>query len=302
MNHVLVVDDSPVDRRLAGRLLERPGRYHVEYASDGLEALEHLEDSLPLAVVTDLQMPGMDGLALVRAAHRRYPNVPLILMTAHGSEELALAALLHGAADYVPKCRLVADLPAAVDGVLAAAAGTRGHERLAPCLRAMEFRYELENDPRLIADLVAEVQVAAGGLGVAVGPERVRLGKAVEEALLNAMLHGNLELTCDEIRAAGAAARSNAECFAERRSAPSYCERRVRVHAVLTAAEAQITVRDDGPGFDHAALPDVRADPSHLTGGAGRGLVLIRAFTDEAVFNAAGNELRLVKRRRGPGG
>ena len=51
MTHVLVVDDSEVDRQLAGKLLERHGRFHVEFASNGLEALEHLDERIPLAIV-----------------------------------------------------------------------------------------------------------------------------------------------------------------------------------------------------------------------------------------------------------
>jgi len=106
MNHLLVVDDSLVDCRLVGGLLERHTKYHVEYAYNGFEALELLEARLPLAVVTDLQMPEMDGMQLVETIRRQFPTVPVILMTAHGSEEIALEALMLGAADYIPKTKV----------------------------------------------------------------------------------------------------------------------------------------------------------------------------------------------------
>ena len=60
--------------------------------------------------------------------------------------------------------------------------------------------------------------------------------------------------------------------------------------------EARIVVRDEGPGFDVASLPDIMADPSSLAEGQGRGLVLIRMFMDDVSFNPEGNEISLVKR------
>ena len=104
MSHLLIVEDSLVDSRLAAELL-RP-KYSVEYASNGLEALESMEARIPLAVITDLRMPEMDGMQLVKAVRRRFATVPVVLMTAHGSEEIALRALMAGAADYIPKSKL----------------------------------------------------------------------------------------------------------------------------------------------------------------------------------------------------
>ncbi len=87
MNYILVVDDSLVDRRVAGQLLEGHPEYHVEYAADGTEALELLEARLPLTVVTDLQMPEIDGMQLIEGVRRRFPSVPVIVMTAYGSPD-----------------------------------------------------------------------------------------------------------------------------------------------------------------------------------------------------------------------
>ena len=106
---VLVVDDSPVDRRLAGGILEK-SHYQAAYAGNGVEALAALEHQLPSVVLTDLQMPEMDGLELVEAIRNKYPLVPVILMTAHGSETIAIQALQRGAASYVPKKDLATDL------------------------------------------------------------------------------------------------------------------------------------------------------------------------------------------------
>ncbi len=293
MTHILVVDDSEMDRRLAGKLLARDGRFHVEFASNGLEALEHLEERTPLAIVTDLLMPEMDGLALVEQVHQRFANIPVVLITAHGSEEIALKALMAGAADFVPKTRLASDLQRAVEGVLAVSGG-RSHERIAPCLKHYEVRYELASDPALIPPLAAELQEAACDMGIVAKADRVRLAKAIGAALENAILHGNLELTTAELAAAsgGPAAAIN-----QRRSAAPYSQRQVYVNALLTPAEARITIRDEGPGFNVTEISGPESTPEQLISGEGRGLVLIRTFLDQMQFNHAGNEVTLVKRK-----
>ena len=163
MSHLLVVEDSLVDSRLVGGLLG--AKYSVEYSSNGLDALESMEARLPLAVVTDLRMPEMDGMQLVKAVRQRFPMVPVILMTAHGSEEIAMRALMAGAADYIPKSKLCVELLKSVEGILAFASGGFGWQRLARCLRHEELEYELENDPLLIPPLGAASETGGPGTG-----------------------------------------------------------------------------------------------------------------------------------------
>jgi CheY-like chemotaxis protein/anti-sigma regulatory factor (Ser/Thr protein kinase) len=298
VNYVLVVDDSLVDRRLAGHLLEDHSDFHVEYASNGLEALELLEARLPLAIVTDLQMPEMDGMQLVEVVRRRFPTVPMIVMTGHGSEDVALQALMLGAADYVSKGHLTTELRSAVEQVLAISVGERAHQRLSHCLRYQELQFELDSDLRLIAPLVDELQQVAVDLALVDHTDRVRLSKVLAEVLHNAIYHGSREGTAD-----GSSPMRDASGPAEAGSGESAPPRgpRVYVRAVFSPQEARFTIRDEGPGFDVSQLPDVKADPSHLSSGGGRGLVLAHMFMDEVSFNPAGNEITLV-RRAGPRG
>ena len=118
MSTVLVVDDSAVDRKLVGTLLEK-SEISVQYASDGFEALDVLHQADVDVVLTDLQMPDMDGLQLVDAIRSQHPLVPVVLMTAHGSEELAIDALERGAASYVRKRNLANDVVLTITRVLA---------------------------------------------------------------------------------------------------------------------------------------------------------------------------------------
>ena len=107
---VLIVDDYMIDRRIAGSIVEKFAGLTPTYASDGHEALESIALEEPAVVLTDLQMPGMGGLALVQNIREKFPRLPVILMTAHGSEDIAIQALRAGATNYVTKKTLGRDL------------------------------------------------------------------------------------------------------------------------------------------------------------------------------------------------
>src|SRR5574340_1797592 len=129
MPTILVVDDSAVDRRLVGGLLEEDHELSVEYAIHGREALERIENLVLDLIVTDLVMPEMDGLELVACVRRRFPLIPVILMTSRGSEEIAVRALQQGAASYVPKRSLAPNLLSTVRRMLAISSRERSHSR-----------------------------------------------------------------------------------------------------------------------------------------------------------------------------
>src|SRR5262249_50601123 len=92
-NTVLIVDDSNMDRHLAGAIVQKMGNWRPAFATNGVEALEAMSTSRPDVVLTDMLMPEMDGLQLVQAIRSKYPLIPVILMTAHGSEDVAIQAL-----------------------------------------------------------------------------------------------------------------------------------------------------------------------------------------------------------------
>src|SRR3977135_1121174 len=99
---LLVADDDPGLRESLERTLTREG-YRVLLASDGRAALERLQDSAIDLIVTDLKMPGLTGLELLRAAKAIAPDVDVILLTAFGTVEEAVKAMKDGAYDFLTK-------------------------------------------------------------------------------------------------------------------------------------------------------------------------------------------------------
>jgi CheY-like chemotaxis protein len=99
---VLVVDDHPRSSEIVGRLLVRQG-YRVSFAASGEEAMHALAEEPFAAVISDIEMPGMNGLELLQNVHLRYPQTPVILMTAFYSDELRDSALAWGASALLKK-------------------------------------------------------------------------------------------------------------------------------------------------------------------------------------------------------
>ncbi len=117
MSTVLLVDDEPGVLFTLSELLTERGHRAVTSRS-GTEALTKLEEAD--AVVTDLSMPGMDGLELMTQIAQRDPALPVILLTAHGSERVAVAAMKQGAYDYIAKPFDIDELAVVIERALEA--------------------------------------------------------------------------------------------------------------------------------------------------------------------------------------
>jgi DNA-binding NtrC family response regulator len=100
--NILIVDDDPLIRNSLYEVL-RLENYDVGLSADGLEAFEELKSTKYDIVITDIKMPKLDGMALLKKIQENYPNIEVVLMTSYGSVESAVAAMKFGAADYVTK-------------------------------------------------------------------------------------------------------------------------------------------------------------------------------------------------------
>ncbi len=120
---VLIVDDEPDMLDNCSRILDKAG-YECVTTSDPRKALGLLESERPDLLLTDLKMPGVDGLGLLRHAHHADSQMPVIIMTAFATIESAVAAVKEGAFDYLPK-------PFSVDQLKLAVARAVAQRRLA---------------------------------------------------------------------------------------------------------------------------------------------------------------------------
>ncbi len=144
----LVVDDDRVTNLLLRRFLEKRG-YRVTSAASGEEALEILRSSRPDIVLLDVSMPGIGGLEVLERVRTRELDVAVVMMTAYGTEEVAIEALRRGADDYLRKPFEQAELAAVTE---------RTVERLQLCRQNAALRRQLDEKRR---QLEAELSRAA---------------------------------------------------------------------------------------------------------------------------------------------
>lgn len=291
MSSLLVVDDSKVDRCMVTGLLHAAGYTQVELASDGNEALEKIRQNRPHLVITDLLMPRLDGLELVRTVASEFPGMPVVLMTGCGSEEVAVRALRAGAASYVPKRSLATLLVETVEKLLAISCNAESSQRLLAHQTYNECEFCLGNDLALVPPLIHYLRNCMLQIGLRDEATGIRVAVALEEAIMNAIFHGNLELSSD-VRELDHDLYNN--MLKNRRQTAPYRDRTVRVRARFSRLGAEFIIRDQGPGFNPLELPDP-TDPANLERACGRGVLLMRTFMDNVEYNASGNEVTMKK-------
>lgn len=289
MPTILIVDDSAVDRALAESSLLPIDDLHLAFVETGREALQMIATADLDLVITDLIMPEVDGLQVVRFVRDKYKHIPVILMTSASSESNAVEALKAGAASFVPKTLLAERLLETTQKVLDLLSGAFAFNDVFGCLGAAELEFQLENDMRVIPSLIDFIQktlVCREGIDVT---ESIRMSLALEEGILNALLHGNLEMPQET-----PGLQATADALRQRAQQHPYSQRKIHVRLRFSTQRLEFVVADEGPGFNHRVAAAESPPPGDRL--ARRGLMLMRAFMDEVIYNDQGNELRLIKR------
>jgi nitrogen regulation protein NR(I) len=158
---ILVVDDEEQMRDLLAKVLERKG-YHVSVCGDGTEALASLEREPVDLVVTDVRMPGLNGMEALRAIKELNPEIVVIIMTAFGSIDQAVQAVKDGAYDYINK-------PFKIDEILLTIEKALDERRLrhevSSLRQELRTRYHFENligKSRAMQDVFHLIEQVAG--------------------------------------------------------------------------------------------------------------------------------------------
>jgi CheY-like chemotaxis protein/anti-sigma regulatory factor (Ser/Thr protein kinase) len=284
---VLVVDDQEALRTLLSRLLEREGFDPVE-AADGEQAIERYKSDLPLVVVSDIMMPRMDGLALLTAIKKIDRNATVILMTGQGNEDVLLKALQGGATNFFKKPFNVRDMIEEIRKVVEFRLEAARSTLFTPFLIEESKCFELPRADCPYFPLINQITLQLPCL--LPQEEILNLKIGIEEMITNALEHGNLGITSAEKNKAIEEGRL-AELVAQRGRESDAAGRKVRVESRLTSSMFEITIRDQGKGFDWRSLPEVA--PENLLAFNGRGIFLTKIYFDEVRYNDAGNEVTL---------
>lgn len=262
MPTVLIVDDSALDRQLASKILEQDEGLKIETADGGASALSRIELGGIDLVVTDLQMPMINGIQLVINLREDFPEIPVILMTGEGSELVAMEALTHGAVNYVPKTVMREWLPRTVYEALSAQKMERSHQDILDAASYSELHLTMRNSPAMIKAVLQSLEQTAAGILRCPKSDIVRLGIANKEALEHALNH-------------------NSEIEYEYRIEPDRCT---------------VLLKTRLPGktiFDPQELPE-SANHESFESAASRGYFLMRTHLDDVHIDDDGQEAKLI--------
>jgi DNA-binding response OmpR family regulator len=271
---ILIVDDDPDVHGLLRAALDAPDR-RVESAYDGDAGLRLVEKTPFDLVLTDLKMPGMDGMSLLEHIHEVRPETRVVVMTVANTPENIVRAIRDRAFSYFSKPFTV---NAVLEMVERALSGTDAEDDIQvlsarPHWLGLRVRCKLETAGRIV-QFIREL-----GMDLPAA-EQERVTTAFREILLNAIEHG----------------------------AGSDPDKRVTITYVRTVRAALYYVRDPGEGFsfdhlEHAAVSNPEDSPvghSEIREKLGMrpggfGIMMTRQLVDELIYNEQGNEVLLIK-------
>jgi DNA-binding response OmpR family regulator len=287
---VLVIDDEEVICQVLSEYLAQEG-FPVLTAGSGQEGVELYERHKPAIVVTDVCMPGMDGLAVLRAIRRQDVEAKVVIMTGFGDEMIGVEALRAGASNYIRK-------PLSLEELLFI---IRAHERMHRAQQRRRLPTKALVEERKVVSLPNDLNAVYAAacyltqdLGMFLSHQEVEaISLSMTECMINAIEHGNLGVGYQQ-KSEALRAGAYQNLLEERMADPELDARRVRLEFEMTPQGMTVTVSDEGEGFDWRNRPNPN-DPENLLKEHGRGLSIIHLFMDEVSFNDSGSEIRMRK-------
>jgi CheY-like chemotaxis protein len=269
---LLVDDDAGVVDYLTVALRDQG---HIEHAFSGEQALDCLQHTSYDVILTDLKMPGMGGIELLRKVHETRPEVRVIIMTGDSAPDAVAASLRHRAFSYLVKPFTLNALKDAVCNALTTPDGRDDIRVLSakPTWIALSLRCKLETADRILNFLRAlDMDLTH--------EEQDHIATVFRELLLNAIEHGG----------------------------GSDPDKRVKLTYIRTGGTIIYYLQDPGDGFSFDKIPHaaISNDPANPVGHTevrdqlgirpgGFGLLMTHKLADELIFSEKGNEVLVVK-------
>jgi len=262
---ILVIDDDESILAIISRFLSSEG-HEVICAPGGVEAVDRFKSEKFDLVITDMYMPGMDGLDLIKKLKTINVNIPIIVLTAAGSISNVVQSLKLGAQNYMTKPFKVAEVSQVVQKALKTNQmfnfrkdffdASLDHSRSVFILPSnLEHARQVTNfTDRLV--------------GVFGFESTWMIQLALMEAITNAVVHGN---GSDE-------------------------NKKVTVVVNFSKERLEISVEDEGDGFTTPDPASLKLE-SDIFAPSGRGLFLINSYMDELFFNDRGSKITMIKKR-----
>ncbi|MFN3161343.1 MAG: ATP-binding protein [Rubinisphaera brasiliensis] len=219
------------------------------------------------------------------------PHVPILLMTCASERSTTIHSLQLGALSFIPSQAPPHEFRQVVDRILKLTRFSRDQQKTLRHCRQCSFEFLLDNDLSNIAHVVGHLRNVFASVSGSPVREQMRLAVAIEETLQNAIIHGNLGVSSKlKMEPDGAFEKM----VQQRLQEEPYRDRKVQLIADFRPEAVSLQITDEGEGFDFFEVRDP-TDPENLLLPFGRGLLLIRSFMDEVVYEPPGNKVTLRK-------
>lgn len=292
---ILIVDDEQMIRDLLVDILSAAGNYRLLTAANGEEALTVFTNQEVDLVLTDLRMPGVGGLELLAELRRIKDDVPVVILTGYGKSEDVIEALRLGASNFLMKPQEIKLVHSVASKVLRVRLKERLEQQIFDYFINETQTYHIPNTLKFTFPLIDLITDKLLRVNICSAHELTNIRLALDEALVNSIIHGNLEIPSTMKGSSLEEITQFNRLVKERSETDPYTSRRVKIDMNLTSERVEFQIEDEGKGFDWRQIPSSFEDHEILAN-HGRGLLLIQAFMDEVVFNEKGNRVTLIKR------
>lgn len=287
---VLIVEDDKVSRELLRVIIQKEG-YEFATAADGVEGFDLFNEFLPDIVITDIRMPRLDGIELLKKIRAIERDVIVIIVTAHGNENIALEALHLGANNYLKKPINIEEIKILLSRYFSLYKTKTVRKDITSLVVSQNISLSIESDMDLIPSVAEYLVHQVNHLYSNTDLISIELG--LSELLLNAIEHGSYNITGDEKEEA---LKSNTlvELYNQRKAQEDCKDKKIHIDFTRTAQYCEWIITDEGAGFDYTYMPSPFTDRL-VTNLHGRGVFISKLQFDSIEYLGKGNRVKAQK-------
>ena len=297
--HIALVDD---EKEIVDTLRSQLEHFGFKCSSflDANSALESiLSDNSFDILITDVKMPGMSGLELVKSVREVNSEIPIVILTGYGDMQLTLDALRSGATDYLSKPYDVKEIKKSIDRIIKQKFRSLKYLETTKYLTQSNIHYSIKAIDVDVVSISSHIADFLHALGYYNLTEKLNFGLALTEALINSNDHGNLELDSSLKESEFEGKDEYSRVRKERLENPEYANRKIEIDLVVSSDDARITIKDDGIGFDTSKHTEIDPLDAFLNeNNHGRGITLMQLYVDGITYNEKGNQITLIKKKQ----
>ncbi|HON52718.1 MAG TPA: response regulator [Bacteroidales bacterium] len=287
---VLIVEDDIVSRELLRVIVQKEG-YELRTAEDGMAGFEVFSEYMPDVVITDIRMPRLDGIELLKKIRTIERDTIVIIVTAHGNENIALEALHMGANNYLKKPINLEDLKIILSRYHSLYKTKTVRKDITALITSQHLLLSIESDLDLIPS-VAEYLVNQVS-HIYSNTDIISIELGLSELLLNAIEHGSFNISGDEKEEA---LKNNTlvDLYNNRKENELYKNKKVHIEFNRTQSYCEWIITDEGEGFDYTYMPSPFTDRL-VTNLHGRGVFISKLQFDSIEYIGKGNCVKARK-------